>query len=282
MYKRFASILALLAYCALLIKVMVFKDLPTIRVGQLMLNFGGTDSGHAPNFIPFATIWPYLLGYKGIIIAGINLVGNIALLVPLGFLLPFVFSNLNWKKSLALAVASGLSIECLQVILHVGIFDIDDVLLNALGFMIGYGACVLLITWVHAKAYYKISIAVLVCVIAGAAFYGTVVYPISHQPLTQNGNAGMGQNQETAASQTGDLCGGTGGIGEIVSIGTNTFTITQKDGNNLVVLLAKNAAINTPDGSGTLSDLNIGERVTLVGGPNSDGSFTADAVFVCS
>ena len=148
MRTRLLSIIILIAYSAILIKVMVFKDLPTIRIGHLMLNFAGTDAGHAPNFVPFTTIVPYLLGYKGLIIAGVNIVGNIALLVPLGFLFPLVFRN-TWKKSLALAVASGLVIEVMQVVLRVGIFDIDDVILNALGVMIGYGAFVILAKWVR-------------------------------------------------------------------------------------------------------------------------------------
>jgi hypothetical protein len=54
---------------------------PTDQVGSLILNFAGTNAGHGPNFVPFRTILPYLLGFKGWIIAGINLVGNIALLV---------------------------------------------------------------------------------------------------------------------------------------------------------------------------------------------------------
>lgn len=103
-----------------------------------MLNFGGPTEAGPPNFIPFKTILPYLLGYKGLIIAGINLVGNIVLLVPIGILIPFVYTNLTWKKSLALAVATGLVIEGMQVIFRVGIFDIDDVILNALGVMVGY------------------------------------------------------------------------------------------------------------------------------------------------
>src|SRR6185312_7134589 len=97
MKKPVISAFVLIAYCAILIKVMVFKDIPTIRVGALMLNFAGTNAGQAPNFVPFKTIVPYLLGYKGWIIAGVNLVGNIALLVPLGLLAPFVYRRMTWK-----------------------------------------------------------------------------------------------------------------------------------------------------------------------------------------
>ena len=139
MKKRIISAFILIAYSAILIKVMVFKDLPTIRLGRLRFNFGGTQEGPA-NLVPFKTILPYLLGEKGFIIAIINLVGNIVLLVPIGFLVPFVYRNMTWKKSLALAVAAGFTIEGMQAVFRVGIFDIDDIILNALGVMVGYWA----------------------------------------------------------------------------------------------------------------------------------------------
>ncbi len=150
MKKRLIGAFILVVYSAILIKVMVFKDVPLIRIGGLMFNFGGTETGQA-NFVPFRTIFSYLLGYKGLIIAGINLVGNVVLLVPIGFLVPFVFPNITWKKSLILASAAGLTIEVMQVVLHVGIFDIDDVILNALGVMIGYWIFTMFIKWMQPR-----------------------------------------------------------------------------------------------------------------------------------
>ncbi len=82
--------------------------------------------------------------------------------------------------------------------------------------------------------------------------------------------------------QSGDLCGGTGGKGQIVSVGNNEFTIKQNDGSDRVVHLTGQATIKTSAGSASLSDLKIGYRVTLVGGPNPDGSFTAHTVVVCN
>ena len=87
MKTKITLLLILLSYCTLLIKIMVFKDLPTITIGGLMLNFSGTNSGHGPNFIPFPTIFPYLIGHK--VMASINLLGNIGLLIPIGILAPF-------------------------------------------------------------------------------------------------------------------------------------------------------------------------------------------------
>ena len=135
--KRLLSTCMLTAYGAILIKVMVFKDIPAIRVGPLMINFGGAHEGPA-NLLPFKTILSYLLGERGLMIAFINLVGNIVLLVPIGFLVPFINQNMTWKKSLALAAATGFSIEGMQALFQVGIFDIDDIILNGSGVVIGY------------------------------------------------------------------------------------------------------------------------------------------------
>lgn len=286
MKKRLLLALVLIGYIAILIKIIVFKDVPTLRVGQLMLNFGGTDTGHAPNFVPFKTILPYLLGYKGWIIAGINLFGNIALLVPVGFFLPLLYPNITWKKSLVFAFASGLVVEILQVVLRVGIFDIDDVILNALGVMIGYWACILFAQWVREKRYMRILIAVIIIMTAcaGAAY---TVYPHGQPVVGPGVSVGSApsdrvDNANGGTPQNGDLCGGTGGNGQIVGVGNGVLTMKRKDGTNQTINLVGQVAVKTSAGSGSIANLKIGDSITIVGGPNSDGSFTAEAVFVCS
>ena len=88
---------------------------------------------------------------------------------------------------------------------------------------------------------------------------------------------------EGAIPQSGDLCGGTGGNGQIVSVGNDTFTIKRNDDDsNQIIHLTSRAIIETSAGSTSLSDLKITDRVTLVGNPNPDGSFTANTVVVCT
>ena len=266
--KRLLPALILIVYSAILIKVMVFKDLPTIRVGHLMLNFGGTNAGQHANFLPFKTIVPYLLGYKGWIIAGINLGGNIALLIPLGFLLPFVRRNITWKKNLVLAVAAGLAIETMQTVLRVGIFDIDDVILNALGVMLGYWTCIMLAQWVRARSYKKIfSTAIIGIAAAAAAMYA--VYPKGQQ---------RGNEHASEIPQSGDLCSGTGGTGQIVDMGNHTITIKRQDGVVQTISLTDRTTIRTSAGPASEADLKIGDHVTLV----VDASETASTVLVCN
>lgn len=88
-------------------------------------------------------------------------------------------------------------------------------------------------------------------------------------------------NEQGGNSQGRDLCGGTGGIGQILSVGTNTFTIQRKNGHTQIVNMTGQTTIKTSAGAASPSDLKIGDAVTLVGGPNSDGSFTANTVLVC-
>jgi len=257
MKKNLTSTLILIAYCAILIKVMVFKDIPTIRAGGLMLNFAGTTAGHGPNFIPFKTIVPYLLGWKGWIIAGINLVGNIALLVPLGFLAPLVFRNLTWKQSLALGFAAGLGIELMQTVLRVGIFDIDDVILNALGVVFGYRTFGILARWLREGSYRKISLAAITTATAAVAFYAGVVYPMTHQRVNP-------EPEEARSAGSTDLCGGTGGTGQIVTLANHTMTIQRRDGVVQSLALTDRTRIRTSAGPASESDLKTGDHVTVV------------------
>jgi len=267
MKKPVISTLVLLAYCAILIKVMVFKDIPPIRVGSLILNFAGTNGGHGPNYVPFKTIVPYLLGSKGWIIAAVNLVGNIALLIPIGFLVPFVYRNMTWKKSLALGVVAGLSIEVMQSVLRVGIFDIDDCVLNALGVVIGYSAFAILANWIRSRHYKKMVVASLVGVAVTVALYGGVVYPTTHQPV----------NPVVDAPRR-DLCGGTGGTGQIVSVDDRTMTIKRTDGVVQTLTLTDRTTIRASAGPASASDLKVGDRVTVV---VYDGK-TATTVLICT
>ncbi|MYL65323.1 VanZ family protein [Bacillus hwajinpoensis] len=70
-----------------------------------------------------------------------NIIGNILLFMPLGFLMPLV--SKKGKSFLIIGIIGFLTstvIELLQYFVAHRIFDIDDILLNALGALVGYGA----------------------------------------------------------------------------------------------------------------------------------------------
>ena len=135
--KRFIAGCALTAYSAVLIRFIVFKAAPMVSIGHLRLKFNGRHTGPG-NFIPFKTILPLLNGRPNHLIAMVNLVGNIVPFVPVGFLAPLVYPRMTGRTSLAFAVAVGLAMEGMEAAFRVGIFDVDDILLNAVGVMVGY------------------------------------------------------------------------------------------------------------------------------------------------
>jgi len=149
MWKRLIPASILVAYGALLVSLLVLKNV-SFRIGHLMFNFSGYATGPA-NFVPFKTILPYLLGEKGQVIGAFNLVGNVVLFVPVGLLMPLVYPNMTWRAALVLAVTAPLIIEVTQVVFRIGIFDIDDVILNGFGVMIGYWAFLFLRRWARSR-----------------------------------------------------------------------------------------------------------------------------------
>ena len=135
--KKIIISLILLLYIFLLAQILVLKNLPVIRFAGLILNLGGTQNGPA-NLIPFRSILPYVLGERGLLSAILNLGGNIGLLIPIGFMVPFLRSKISWPEMFFLSFISGFSIELTQAVFRLGIFDVDDLLLNGLGVLVGY------------------------------------------------------------------------------------------------------------------------------------------------
>ena len=68
----------------------------------------------------------------------INLAGNVLIFAPLGFLAPLLWRKLrHWWAALGLSVILSCLIEFLQLFLGRSV-DVDDVILNALGGLVGY------------------------------------------------------------------------------------------------------------------------------------------------
>jgi glycopeptide antibiotics resistance protein len=88
--------------------------------------------------VPLKTIFNYLDDVPTLGIALRNLGGNIMIFVPLGFFIPLLHRTSKWKTVLVVALVVSLTFEIIQGVFKVGIFDVDDILLNALGTMIGY------------------------------------------------------------------------------------------------------------------------------------------------
>ena len=93
------------------------------------------------NIVPFETIALYTRSLFGGInrAAVVNLVGNVVMFVPLGFLLPHTAKKA--KKFIGCFVISLVCILCaeiVQVFTLLGYFDVDDLMLNMIGVCVGF------------------------------------------------------------------------------------------------------------------------------------------------
>ena len=70
----------------------------------------------------------------------LNVIGNAAMFVPSGIVLPIVYKRLNtfWKVLLA-GIGISLCIEIIQLPFSARATDIDDLILNTIGVIAGYG-----------------------------------------------------------------------------------------------------------------------------------------------
>ena len=86
------------------------------------------------NFIPFKEILRYNIENPLFLK---NVIGNILLFMPLGFLIAYKLNLKHFYSAIILIFYFSFSIEFIE--LFIGrIFDIDDILLNTLGGVIGY------------------------------------------------------------------------------------------------------------------------------------------------
>lgn len=89
--------------------------------------------------VPFESIMLYLDPRVPAWLAVRVLGGNLLLFVPLGLLLPIVARRLlGWRRLIEVALVASLGIETSQIVLGVGSFSVDDILLNTMGAVIGY------------------------------------------------------------------------------------------------------------------------------------------------
>ena len=126
------------------IRVIVWKQMPPDNVFLPALQLSDMASIkrallHSSNFVPFKTIFSYLFVNENRNIAFSNLMGNILLFIPFGMLLPLLTMKLrNTRLVFLLSIGWSLSLEIFELLFSSGTLDVDDLILNSLGAMIGY------------------------------------------------------------------------------------------------------------------------------------------------
>lgn len=91
------------------------------------------------NLVPFETIRAYVTG-KSLVSQTVvwnNILGNICLFLPLGVYMQLFRTRKNCLFSIAIISLISLGIELIQFVFGIGVTDIDDIILNSLGGVIG-------------------------------------------------------------------------------------------------------------------------------------------------
>lgn len=92
------------------------------------------------NLVPLV----HLFDYEKFSEAMLNFIGNTAMFIPIGIVWPSVFKKLdNHGKVIAAGVGFSMCIEILQLPFYDRVSDIDDLILNSLGYLMGYGILIL-------------------------------------------------------------------------------------------------------------------------------------------
>lgn len=100
------------------------------------------------NLIPFKTILSLIVNYKyyEFDVWVYNFFGNIAAFMPLGILLPIVLeTKRKFAATIIISTTFLIVAETAQFIFRVGVFDIDDIILNMIGVLSGYMIYILLL-----------------------------------------------------------------------------------------------------------------------------------------
>lgn len=105
--------------------------------------FGRTMGHGSYNIEPFREIRRYIvysdrLGWE---IVALNLLGNVFVFLPFGFLVPSMWPSHDKKHPVALfflTLLFSVMVEILQFVTGVGAADVDDVILNTIGGCLGY------------------------------------------------------------------------------------------------------------------------------------------------
>jgi glycopeptide antibiotics resistance protein len=129
-------------YILILAKLIIFKGSLFFHVVPSSTEYiegAKNKSIDSYNLVPFRSIYQFLTGSTSNREFFFNIMGNILLFVPFGFLLPVI-----WRKAKHLtivAVSAGflsLLFELYQFFTNTGQLDVDDIILNLMGGITGF------------------------------------------------------------------------------------------------------------------------------------------------
>ena len=88
------------------------------------------------DFMPFWSYFWYFRGENDKLLT--ENIMNVVVFMPVGVMVGAVFRSMSWKKVLVIGMCLSVGIEVLQFVFRKGFSEVDDVMHNTLGCLIGY------------------------------------------------------------------------------------------------------------------------------------------------
>ena len=149
--KRLGSLsrLILILYGCVVIYFVLFSD----RLGRV-----DGYSTYRYNLVPFEEIRRFIIyrNYVSIEAFLLNLFGNLLVFFPIGLLVPIWRLEKTGCIRIIYTFLFSLCIETLQLVTKVGVFDVDDLMMNTFGGLLGWiSYCIIRFIYHKWKADYK-------------------------------------------------------------------------------------------------------------------------------
>lgn len=138
---RTLSWLIFIVYILVLTKVILFKY-PIYMIINIVKENNWTRFirrvQYTSNYLPLKNIYQLFISKENTMYIGRNIIGNIIAFIPLGTLLPILKEKMRNINSILIAsLIISISFEVIQLLSDIGDFDINDLILNTSGGLIG-------------------------------------------------------------------------------------------------------------------------------------------------
>ena len=124
------------------VSTLIFGFFPHTQTGKLdgqvqpLIFDAATAFPFRMNLVPFVHLGDYEIKSE----MWLNLIGNCAMFIPTGIIVPILYPNCkSFKKTALTGFLISLTIEIIQLPFAVRCSDVDDLILNTAGCIIGYG-----------------------------------------------------------------------------------------------------------------------------------------------
>ncbi len=216
----FTLYLTLIVYVLISTQIFLFKDVSLSEIFEADRMVSRTL-----NIIPLKSILSYFLNPNfplGVVV--MNVLGNIVIFIPMGIYLQLLKKNKSVRASSFWVFFISLAIETIQFIFGIGRSDIDDIILNFLGGLIGIFIYKLLVVLLKNEMKIKSVIVALSLIVGLFSFF--IIY--RYYPVVIHMD--KSRNVVIKGQEFYYNAGHSDVLGQLIKFGNGSLTVTNVTG----------------------------------------------------